>query len=114
MKTRIGFVSNSSSTSFTLAGICIDEARTKELFKVEDMRELYDLDDISVFMDPNTEYFAFVGLILSGESEHCELKSEMRDDETKIEFLARASKVLSEKTGQPIEATFVSSSWYNG
>jgi hypothetical protein len=42
MKTRQGFVSNSSTTSFCIYGICVSSSEIKEFLKLEDEeRDLY-------------------------------------------------------------------------
>lgn len=82
MKIRLGFVSNSSSSSFCIYGYYIDcnspERKTlSNNYKRIDERKLY-------FGGPDGSYC--LGLPID----------EMKDDETKVEFIKRAEKEIKE------------------
>lgn len=106
MKIRQGFVSNSSSTSFTLYGV-----------EIEDWASAYQLADESGLTscggDPDgwPHQSVYVGLVFAGEFEHGQ-RSDMRDDETKLQFMERVVAALPEEWKK--EADWHSESFYNG
>ena len=113
MKIRLGFISNSSSTSFCMYGIYVPDA--KELMKkfkmeVDDIYLLEEDSDISVF---DVEYDGiYIGGLLGGESEHCLLTSAQREDETLREFRARIEKILTDKLGtEDTQCETLATSW---
>lgn len=89
MKIRQAFVSNSSTTSFTLYGVIVPDDKTAyELARDSDLKVTYG--------DPNDwPQNIYVGLVLSGDFEHWS-GSNMRDDETKLEFMERVKVALGE------------------
>lgn len=97
MKIRHGFVSNSSSTSFTIYGVIITDAD-------EDKIDGYD----KIFHgDPNSyDSHTYLGVELTS----------MNMDETKKEFFDRVSKELSEELGRDVtnECQIYSESYYDG
>lgn len=87
-----------------------------EIFKVEDPYSLqYDNNcGLRVIHNFSWEDHYYIGMVLSGEEEHCEMTSQMRDDETKEQFRERVQKSLSALADQEVECSFHSASWYNG
>ncbi len=114
MKIRHGFVSNSSSTSFTVYGIRLDsEDEFKKLTGI-DLYEFVsnsDLDD--VFGDPDAwDRYIYVGLVIAGDFEHSQ-SSDMREDETPAQFKQRVRDLLPESIPDDRIGTF-SESFFNG
>jgi hypothetical protein len=116
MKTRQGFVSNSSSTSFTICGVAMNQERIKEILGVDDPFSLDGQHGLQVWSDPNDWAGTYyIGMILSGTNEYCEMRSAMRDDETKEQFRQRVEGVLREVTGgHELVCGFHSAGWYDG
>jgi hypothetical protein len=119
MKTRTGFVSNSSSTSFTLCGVTMNAEKVEEYFGTDEPFSLECDNDkgIEVWKNPN-DYGSwaiyYIGMILDGTQEYCAMKSAMKNDETREQFQKRVEGVLSEIAGKPIECGFHSAGWHNG
>jgi len=114
MKIRHGFVSNSSSTSFTLYGAWLESEDEFLELTGKDLHEFEKESELSwEFGDPNGyERLEYIGLVFAGEFEHCG-RSDMRDDETKEEFMQRVEDALPE--GIPEERVgWHSESFYNG
>lgn len=101
MKTRSGFVSNSSATSFCICGIYEDMDKLRELFGVEDLYEL----PVCVYNQYYDDW-AYVGIDISS----------MKQDETRAEFESRAQKTLEELTdGKKIhKVRFITDGWHDG
>ncbi len=114
MKKRLGFVSNSSSTSFTVYGVKLEnESEFKDLTGIGlyDFVRDSDLDDF--FGDPNEwNPSTYVGLVLSGDFEHS-YHSDLREDETKGQFKQRVRDLLPESIPDDRIGMF-SESFYNG
>jgi len=95
MNIRLGFVSNSSSSSFTVYGACIsDEDGFEELtgMTVYDYANKHKLR--KVYGDPNAwDRYVYLGLVLSGEFEHA-IVSDLGEDETKAQFMKRVDGLL--------------------
>ena len=95
MNIRLGFVSNSSSSSFTVYGARIsDEDGFEELtgMTVYDYANKHKLRE--VYGDPNAwERYCYLGLVLSGEFEHSYV-SDLGENETKAEFMKRVDGLL--------------------
>lgn len=130
MKIRMGFVSNSSSSSFLIYGICVgasdvvkaatklglvkasetdeaetDEAETDDYDTAQrirwDLGRKLEVDEASP--GDYGDYFYFG---ISPEK--------IKDDETGAEFKARVKKVLVEAFGEDIKLEYFSEAWYNG
>ena len=90
-----------------MAGIGEETGKIISEFSLDkdDEESIYDLggDGVSIYHrhDADTVY---VGISIHA----------MKDDETKAQFIARASEVLSKKAGKPIQATLFTEGWYNG
>ena len=84
MKIRQGFVSNSSSTSFCICGICLGDDEVKELFGVDDCYDLYK-NEIEVYSEGDYSPI-YVGVDID----------KMQEDETKAEFRHRVKKLLDD------------------
>ncbi len=114
MKIRNGFVSNSSSTSFTVYGVKLEnESEFKDLTNIDlyDFLRDSDLDDL--IGDPNEwNPSIYVGLVLSGDFEHS-LYSDLREDETKGQLKQRVRDLLPESIPDNRIGMF-SESFYNG
>ena len=97
MKVRVGFVSNSSSSSFTIFGACVsDHDGFEELtgMTVSDYAAKHGL--CVEYGDPNLwDPCSYLGLVANGEFEHV-YRSDMRDDETVGEFKQRVRSLLPE------------------
>lgn len=98
MKKRLGFVSNSSSTSFCIAGYYTDKEELMKKINETDLPK-----EISTY-SPD-EYSFYIGLDIE----------EMKEDETKKEFCDRATKMIKdlfpELDGRASIAHF---GWYDG
>ena len=110
MKTRFGFVSNSSSVSFTLVGVTKDVLVKKYGMTLQDY---VDPDEHS--LNDYGDETAF-GLIMTGEIEHQDV-GKIKDDETPKMFEERARAFLSKKFGTEIKEKDITRfhvSYYNG
>ena len=113
MKIRRGFVSNSSSTSFTVYGIRLESEKEFEELTGINLYEFLstsDLDDLGG--NPAWDNGLYVGLVLSGEFEHT-FRSDMREDETLAQFKQRVRDLLPETIPDDMISIF-SESFYNG
>jgi hypothetical protein len=116
MKIRTGFVSNSSSSSFCIYGVCLTEddfksfmQKIKEEFK--DERDSYEAIDSYVYekkLGLETHsiegYSFYVGKSIQ----------EMNDSETKKQFMDRTINELSDLFGKSINCSWIEEAWYNG
>jgi hypothetical protein len=92
MKLRMGFVSNSSSTSFSIYGAIIKEESEEKTF----------LD--YYYGDPNYDDRIYIGLEYSS----------MKDDETKRQFKERIEAEVKRLCGNDIKCGSYEESYYNG
>lgn len=100
MKIRDGFVSNSSSTSFSIYGVSLETSELLRLIRggpeeeFPDDDSLYDICDklneteLTAYADSECGY-AYIGLCWCG----------IGDDETGKEFKERASNLIAEHVG---------------
>jgi len=113
MKVRSGFVSNSSSTSFSLVGISFeseDEADKALGMSWYDYIKEHNLD--YHYGDPDSWDQAFyIGLVMSGESDHSPM-GDMKSDETKDQFEERVRNSFPEELRSQVSWHY--ESYYNG
>lgn len=104
MKIRQGFISNSSTTSFTVCGFWyLDREEANEHLGVEDIYDLYKKENLQVY----THWDSCTGCV----GLHID---EMREDETKRAFRARAAAAISKATGKefgPDSTSFITDGW---
>ena len=104
MKIRIGFVSNSSSSSFCIYGICIDEEKAKEALMNYGVSEEELSDGVAEYADQ------------SFWSEKRKLKEEGKTPE-EIEKIIQKKKeqnpMFSMEVNCPYEDLFIGESWSN-
>lgn len=91
MKKRLGFVSNSSSSSFCIYGIEIAYSEIAELLKIEEEQISDTLDRLEIVIENDYENeSAYFGLSYS----------DLRDDETGAQFKQRALEALIDIFGE--------------
>lgn len=116
MKIRHGFVSNSSSTSFTIIGICDDADTIYEKLKLAHPKFAEDVEDYDLI----DEVVEGLGLGLShyipyGEYVYIGLDYEnIGDDETGKQFRERAQKEVSKLLGETVPVEYLSEAWRDG
>ena len=103
MKIRNGFVSNSSSSSFLIYGICIDESE----LEMKDGEDPWDAID-RIFEGKFSIDQPYDSLYI-GES-----WSDIKDDETGAEFKQRIEKTFEKGFGHKVECGTHSEAWMNG
>jgi hypothetical protein len=100
MKVRLGFVSNSSSCSFLITGICLEEITQEQANMVEESakEQGFKYDEVKITTG-SLEWCGETGHLYVGLD-----YSTMKDEETKLEFKARAQKIcdtVCDKIGVP-------------
>lgn len=111
MKIRLGFVSNSSSSSFCIYGVELSSYIGELLEKFEiDEENSYELADViqektglEVSNGPNGDYL-YVG----------KSWSDIGGDETGKEFKARVEKIIKDVLGVDEQCSTYSEAWYDG
>ncbi len=101
MKVRTGFVSNSSSSSFCICGIYLeDKENQEELYEKAEKNGLY------ASYGPNSDYSDgfYVGLEIGN----------MKPDETRTQFEQRATEKIKEVLGEDAKCSFITEGWYDG
>lgn len=92
MKVRKGFVSNSSTSSFCIYGVCIDN---KELVKRTGTDDLWGMTEL--FTSSGPDYYdevTYIGASWDG----------IKDDETGADFRARVQAAIKELLGDDWES----------
>ena len=116
MKTRQGFVSNSSSSSFLIYGICLSSYELIEKLKIEGGKELDQTDmceeifkksrGVGLFYYKPDYDMDFIYLGLSW--------SQIMDDETGRQFKDRVVVLIEEMLGEKLDCDTHEYAWYNG
>jgi hypothetical protein len=98
MKIRYGFVSNSSTTSFCIAGYYIEDEDLKDRARNSSIEK-----DMSYY---SNDYSFYLGLDIDN----------MKDNETKQEFLTRAKETIDKLFPElkDKEIGLLTDGWYNG
>lgn len=111
MKVRIGFVSNSSSSSFCLFGAYI---KNEDIMKVANTDETEDIYELCEIITEKTD-LKFEGRF-DDYAEPCfgYYPNDQKEDETKAQFRERTEKALSELFGRPVKASYHTDGWFNG
>ena len=114
MKLRNGFVSNSSTSSFLIYGVCFESSDDLyDALKLDEEPEggvwdiIYELEDelgLAVELPYEGDYGVYIG----------ESWSSVKDDETGAEFKARIEKKLKEKFGDDIKFGTYAEAWRDG
>jgi len=118
MKIRIGFVSNSSTTSFCIYGFCLDDyqllQKACDLNKIKCNVEDDDFESYEVCEDlikdagiefrsgPDNEMFFGISL------------GDMKDDETFRQFKTRIEEALAKIFGEKIDCSVMEEAWHDG
>jgi len=114
MKMRNGFVSNSSSTSFCIFGLYIEDTEFKELRKLLGLDKNCDMYDIGNEFENRFEFSAYYipdgyGFYVGRELE------DIKDNQTMGEFKESIKKTFSDLYGKDCNACSIhSDSWYDG
>ena len=98
MKTRIGFVSNSSTTSFCIYGAKFDDLNEKQRDEFENLYE----GDFGV-------HYGEDGEIYLGRSPFS-----IKDDETGIQFKESVQNFIKSKTGKDVKCGWHKEAYRNG
>jgi hypothetical protein len=109
MKIRHGFVSNSSTTSFCIYGVCRDnDEELYKKFEVEDswgLREVLEKKYPDIFTSGGPEGDClYIGRELSS----------IKDNETGLEFKKSTAKMLSEIFGEEVSCRIMEEGWRDG
>lgn len=103
MKIRQGFVSNSSSSSFHMYGVCANESEIKEMMLAKELISEEDLERYGIFEDiDNLDFKGLTyhshydgGCVFIGRSYRT-----LKDDETGGEFKQSAESAIKEIFGK--------------
>ena len=105
MKTRQGFVSNSSSTSFCIYGAYIDSKHFEELGKPEDV-DVYEWAE-SLALNTYSQDYSF-GFYFGRSWDS------ISDDETGAQFKKSVREEIAKVLGKPFDCSTCEGSWYDG
>jgi hypothetical protein len=111
MKLRFGFVSNSSSTSFSIYGVFLDDMdEVRKFLNAKEEDDTYELIDalaekngLEYHCDPNDEGY-YVGIPFT----------QIGDNETGREFKEKVAKKLKEVFGVTQPCSDFTEGWYDG
>ena len=92
MKIRVGFVSNSSSSSFLIYGAVVSDDTMKHELEKEGLSEIYGQDD------------TYIGLSWD----------QIKDDESGAQFKQRIRDAIKKVCGPDVKCQTFSESWYDG
>ncbi len=115
MKTRMGFVSNSSSSSYCIVGVAANKEVLGAL-KVQVNGEDLTLDDLD--LSEFLEYLEMPGLGYThmGDREYAiglHPWNDLGENETKAQFTARVEEALKKLTGLNLKAEYYEGEYYS-
>lgn len=104
MKKRMGFVSNSSSSSFAVIGVRVDKDDFEEIFGVPSYTEIEKLTGLEVEQTSRYSDEYYIGLSWA----------KLGEDETRSKFFARIKAALVPYMGKDVKVYPINGGWYNG
>jgi len=115
---RLGFVSNSSSSSFLIVGLGIEDTdEIRDLLATKGNAEDEELDDYSLFErlmeKPEAEGLEYFGSSDIGHYLGASWDS-IQPEETRNQFVARVNGQLEKLLKKPVQVSTHQEAWYNG